>query len=97
MAADVPANAAVSGDPNQDGNTSNDRLSKYGRNAFIGPDYASMDMRLTRKMDLGGRYHLELTAESFNIFNRDNKRDDISDSGYYNAAGQFIKYTHARN
>jgi hypothetical protein len=44
-------------------------------------------------MNLGGRYRLELTAESFNIFNRDNKRDDISDSGYYNAAGQFIKYT----
>ncbi len=88
-----PASAMVSGDPNQDGNTSNDRLSGYGRNSFIGPDYASMDMRLTRKMNLGGRYRLELTAESFNIFNRDNKRDDISDSGYYNAAGQFIKYS----
>ncbi len=88
-----PANATVSGDPNQDGNTSNDRLSGYGRNAFIGPDYASMDLRLGRKIDLGGRYHLELRAESFNIFNRDNKRDDLSDNGYYNAAGQFIKYT----
>jgi len=88
-----PANAMVSGDPNQDGNTSNDRLSGYGRNAFIGPDYATMDLRLTKKMDLGGRYRLELTAESFNLFNRDNRRDDISDDGYYNAAGQFIKYT----
>ena len=88
-----PANATVSGDPNQDGNTSNDRLSKYGRNAFIGPDYASMDLRVTRKMNLGGRYHLELTAESFNLFNRDNKRDELSDNGYYNSAGQFIKYT----
>jgi hypothetical protein len=88
-----PASAMVSGDPNQDGNTSNDRLSGYGRNSFTGPDYASMDLRLTRKIDLGGRYHLELTAESFNIFNRDNKRDDLSDSGYYNAAGQFVKYT----
>ena len=87
-----PASAMVSGDPNQDGNTSNDRLSGYGRNSFIGPDYASMDLRLTRKMDLGGRYHLEMTAESFNIFNRDNKRDDLSDSGYYNAAGQFVRY-----
>ncbi len=88
-----PASAMVSGDPNQDGNTSNDRLSGYGRNSFIGPDYASMDLRLTRKMDLGGRYHLEMTAESFNIFNRDNKRGELSDSGYYNAAGQFVRYS----
>jgi hypothetical protein len=88
-----PANAMVSGDPNQDDNTSNDRLSGYGRNAFIGPDYASMDMRMARKMDLGGRYHLELTAESFNIFNRDNQRYEVDDNGFYNPAGQFIKYT----
>jgi hypothetical protein len=88
-----PANATVSGDPNQDGNTSNDRLSGYGRNAFIGPDYASMDLRMARKMNLGGRFHLELTAESFNLFNRDNQRYELSDNGYYNPAGQFIKYT----
>jgi hypothetical protein len=88
-----PANATVSGDPNQDGNTSNDRLSGYGRNSFIGPDYASMDLRMTRKMNLGGRFHLELTAESFNLFNRDNQRYELSDNGYYNSAGQFIKYT----
>ena len=88
-----PANAMVSGDPNQDGNTSNDRLSGYGRNAFIGPDYASMDVRVARKMNLSGRYHLELTGESFNLFNRDNQRYDVNDDGFYNAAGQFIKYT----
>jgi hypothetical protein len=88
-----PANATVSGDPNQDGNTSNDRLSGYGRNAFIGPDYASMDLRVGRKMKLGERYHLELTAESFNLFNRDNQRYSLSDNGYYNSAGQFVKYT----
>jgi len=88
-----PANAVVEGDPNQDGNTSNDRLSGYGRNSFIGPDYASMDLRVGRKMNLGERCHLELTAESFNLFNRDNRSYDISDSGYYNLAGQFIRYT----
>jgi len=88
-----PANATVSGDPNQDGNTSNDRSSGYGRNAFIGPDYASLDMRVGRKIDLGGRYHLELTAESFNLFNRDNQRYGVTDNGYYDSAGQFVKYT----
>ncbi len=88
-----PANAMVEGDPNQDGNTSNDRLSGYGRNAFIGPDYATLDMRMARKMNLGGRYRLELTGESFNLFNRDNPSYLISDNGYYNLAGQFVKYS----
>jgi len=88
-----PANATVSGDPNQDGNTSNDRLPKYGRNALLGPDYASTDLRVGRKIDLGGRYHLELTGESFNVFNRDNKRFGLTDSGFYNSAGQFVRYT----
>ena len=46
-----PANAMVSGDPNQDGNTSNDRLSGYGRNAFTGPDYASMDLKMGRMIE----------------------------------------------
>ncbi|HMB83954.1 MAG TPA: TonB-dependent receptor, partial [Terriglobales bacterium] len=88
-----PASATVTGDPNQDGNTSNDRLPKYGRNALLGPDYASMDLRVARKMNLGGRYHLELTAESFNLFNRDNQRLGLTDNGFYNSAGQFVKYT----
>jgi hypothetical protein len=87
-----PANAMVSGDPNQDGNTSNDRLSGYGRDAFISPDYETTDLRLERKLDLGEHCHLELTAESFNLLNQDNKRFEISDNGFYNSAGQFIKY-----
>jgi hypothetical protein len=87
-----PANADVSGDPNQDDNTSNDRLAGYGRNAFTGPDYATMDLRLGRKVKLGGHYRLDLNAEAFNLFNRDNKTYVISDNGFYNSAGQFIKY-----
>jgi hypothetical protein len=88
-----PANAMVSGDPNQDGNTSNDRLSGYGRNAFTGPDYASMDLKLGRLMNLGEHYHLELTAESFNLFNRNNQRLEITDNGFQSTAGQFVKYS----
>jgi hypothetical protein len=88
-----PTNATVTGDPNQDGNTSNDRLSKYGRNALLGPDYASTDLRMGRKVDLGGRIHLEFTGESFNVFNRDNKKYGITDSGFYNSAGRFVKYS----
>ena len=92
-----PANAMVAGDPNQDGNDDNDRLAGYGRNAFLGPDYATMDLRLARRIKLGGHLRLELTGEAFNLFNRDNKRYGISDDGFYNSAGQFIKYSQSAN
>jgi hypothetical protein len=88
-----PTNAEVSGDPNQDGNLSNDRLAGYGRNAFTGPDYATMDLRLGKRVKFGGHIRLDLNAESFNLFNRDNKTYVISDAGFYNTAGAFIKYT----
>ncbi len=88
-----PANATVSGDPNQDGNTSNDRLSGYGRNAFTGPNYASMDLKMARMMNLGERLHLELGADSFNLFNRNNERLEVTDNGFKSTAGQFIKYS----
>jgi len=82
----------VSGDPNQDGNMSNDRLSGYGRNAFTGPDYASMDLKLGRMMNLGERLNLELSGDSFNLFNRNNERLVVTDNGFQSTAGQFIKY-----
>ncbi len=91
-----PTQARVFGDPNQDGNTSNDRLPGFGNNAFLGPDYATFNMRLTRKIDLTHRYRLELTAESFNLFNRDNKKPGISDKGFWNSAGQFVTYSKQR-
>lgn len=87
-----PANADVYGDPNQDGNTSNDRLAGYGRNAFTGPDYATMDLRLGKRFKVGRHLRLDLNAESFNLFNRDNKTYVISSTGFYNSSGQFIKY-----
>ena len=67
-----PIDAKVFGDPNQDGNCSNDRLPGYGRNAFLGPDYATADFRLTRRLYLRPRYKIELVAEAFNALNRDN-------------------------
>jgi hypothetical protein len=85
-----PTDARVSGDPNRDDNSSNDRLAGYGRNAFLGPDYATMDLRLTRKIHVTERLRLELTAESFNVFNRDNQRYTFSEDGFLNSAGQFV-------
>jgi hypothetical protein len=88
-----PINATMAGDPNGDGNIYNDRLPGYGRNAFIGPDYFSTDMRVTRSVRCSERVVLNFIAESFNLFNRTNSRVDISDDGFYNAAGQFVAYS----
>jgi hypothetical protein len=88
-----PVDARIFGDPNQDGNDLNDRLPGYGRNAFLGPDYATTDLRLTRKLYLGARTRLELMAEFFNLMNRDNQRVDLTDNGFQNTAGQFMQST----
>jgi hypothetical protein len=86
-----PVDARVEGDPNQDGNLSNDRLPGYGRNAFLGPDYATTDLRLSRSVRFGGRRKLEFMVESFNLLNRTNVRPTTSDQGFYNTAGQFVR------
>ena len=88
-----PVNATIAGDPNGDGNIYNDRLPGYGRNAFLGPDYFSTDLRVTRTIKCGEHIVWNLVAESFNVFNRTNAREQISDDGFYNAAGEFVAYS----
>jgi hypothetical protein len=88
-----PVNATVSGDPNQDGNDLNDRLPGYGRNAFTGPDYATTDLRITRKIRVGERYKLNFSADSFNLFNRDNQRVAITSNGLVTTSGTFVQYS----
>src|SRR5271157_2380809 len=86
-----PVNATVSGDPNQDGNDLNDRLPGYRRNAFTGPDYATADLRLTRRIHLSERCKLDFVAESFNLFNRDNQRVAITSNGLVTTASTFVQ------
>ena len=88
-----PVNATVSGDPNQDGNDLNDRLPGYSRNAFTGPDYSSTDLRLDRKIHLGHACRLDFTADSFNLFNRDNQRVTITSNGLTAEATTFTPYS----
>ncbi len=85
-----PFEARIAGDPNRDGNNANDRLPGVGRNAFTGPDYATTDLRISRSFLLGEKTRLELLAESFNLFNRQNRRVTVSDDGFLNSAGQFV-------
>ena len=86
-----PFNATVAGDPNQDGNDLNDRLPGYTRNAFTGPDYETTDLRLTRTLRIHERYKLNLVAESFNLFNRDNQRVAITSNGLVANASTFVQ------
>lgn len=86
-----PVNATVSGDPNQDGNDFNDRLPGYIRNAFTGPDYATVDLRLTHTIRFRERYKLNLMAESFNLLNRDNQRVAITSNGMIANASTFVQ------
>ena len=86
-----PFNATVAGDPNQDGNDLNDRLPGYSRNAFTGPDYATTDLRLTRSLRIRERYKINLVAESFNLFNRDNQRLAITSNGMIASASTFVQ------
>ncbi|MBA2494329.1 MAG: TonB-dependent receptor [Acidobacteria bacterium] len=64
--------AAVSGDPNNDGNRANDRVPGTLRNQFSTPATYQVDMRVGRIIRFGERYRLSLFAEGFNIFNRSN-------------------------
>jgi hypothetical protein len=88
-----PVNATVSGDPNQDGNYDDDRLPGYSRNAFTGPDYASTDLRLVRKIHAAQGYRIDFSADSFNLFNRDNQRVEITSDGLTAEATTFTQYS----
>lgn len=88
-----PVNATVYGDANQDSNYENDRLPGYSRNAFTGPAYASADLRLVRKIKIAQSYRLEFTADSFNLFNHDNQRVQITSDGLTAEATTFVQYT----
>jgi hypothetical protein len=69
----------------------NDRLPGYRQNAFLGPDYATTDTRLSRFLNIGGRVKIELIAECFNAFNRNNQRVTITADSFVNSAGQFVQ------
>jgi len=86
-----PENVMVSGDPNQDGNDTNDRLPGVGRDSFTGPDYATTDARLTRRLFVSERVKLDLVIESFNLLNRDNKRVLITEDGMESDSAYFEK------
>jgi len=84
-----PVNPTIIGDANQDDNSDNDRLPGARRNSLTGPNYATTDMRLSRKLYARNGWKLEFTAESFNLLNRLNRRFQITDEGLLSNAARF--------
>ena len=56
----------------------NDRALFRGRNAFAGPDYFQVDLRLSRRIRFTPASSLELMVESENLFNRLNATCSIA-------------------
>lgn len=67
----LPFNVLAGSDLNGD-STNNDRPNNLGRNTGKGFDFASLDLRLSRRFRLTEKINLELLAEAFNLFNRAN-------------------------
>jgi outer membrane receptor protein involved in Fe transport len=70
-----PFNIFSGNDANGDGNPNSDRPGLIERNAYEGPRYASVDLRVGREFSAGGAARLELMLDVFNLFNRVNVKD----------------------
>ncbi len=57
-----------------------DRPLAIARNAGIGPGFARIDLRLTRKITIKDRVSLEGVFEAFNLFNRVNAQIDFNNT-----------------
>src|SRR5580765_1551371 len=67
----LPFNILLGSDRNFDTNN-NDRPLSVGRNTGRGFDYASFDMRLSRRFRITEHLAVEFTADGFNLLNRAN-------------------------
>jgi hypothetical protein len=67
----LPFNVLTGNDRNFDTNN-NDRPAGVGRNTGRGFDFASLDLRLSRRIAFTERVRVELLAEGFNVLNRAN-------------------------
>ncbi|HEU5132591.1 MAG TPA: TonB-dependent receptor, partial [Pyrinomonadaceae bacterium] len=66
-----PFNVLLGSDRNFDTNN-NDRPVGVGRNTGRGFDFASLDLRVSRRFRITERVNLQLLAEGFNVLNREN-------------------------
>jgi hypothetical protein len=59
-------------DPDGDGNTNSIDVRNSTRNAFTAPPFVNLDLRFTKRFDIGDRVKIDLLYEMFNVFNRQN-------------------------
>ena len=67
-----PFNLLAGADINGDNHFTNDRPPGAPRNSGLGPNYATFDLRLSKRFKLGENSGLQFMAEGFNIPNRTN-------------------------
>jgi hypothetical protein len=70
-----PFNIFAGRDFNLDGNPNSDRPALLERNAYQGPAYASVDVRVAREVAVSGRARIEVLIDVFNMFDRVNVKD----------------------
>ncbi len=75
-------------DVNNDGNTRTDRVPFEGRNIYKAPNFATVDFRFTRDIDLmkDSKARLRLIFEAFNLTNRANFTSFLTTPYNFNAA-----------
>jgi hypothetical protein len=67
-----PFNLLAGADINGDNHFTNDRPPAVPRNSGLGPNYATFDLRLSKRFKLGETSNLQFMAEGFNLTNRAN-------------------------
>jgi len=88
-----PYDDKVTGDPNQDGDSLNDRLPGRGRNSLVGPAYSTTDSRFSRNFHVTNNVHLSLLVEAFNLFNHLNRRVLTDSGGFVVNTTQFVPFS----
>lgn len=78
---------AIAGlEPGMNGSGGDNRIYGVGRNTFRYPSTWKADFRLGKQFNLGREAHMELMAETFNLFNHSNVTE-IETTGYYIRSG----------
>lgn len=89
--------AGVTGDPNGDGNTANDRAPGTRRNGFSTPASWIVDLRIGRAIRFGERAKVTLFAEGFNLMNRANVQSVNRNLYAYSVVGGVPRLTRTTN
>ena len=78
--------AGANNDPNNDGNVSTDRPPAVGRGTFLGPNFMTADVRLSKDIGVWERARLRLMGEAFNVTNRANYSSLLTNQYNFNVA-----------